>query len=117
MVSKAAIYARISDDDLGLERGVERQIEDCQRIARERGMEVVGQFVDNDRSAYLPSVVRTQYQRMMAAVGSGQFEKIIAYHPSRLWRQRRERFEAIESLRELLSNASGTNPNSSLPLS
>lgn len=49
----AAIYARISSDVEGTGAGVQRQVEDCQRLATDLGWTVTdGEYVDNDISAY-----------------------------------------------------------------
>ena len=45
---RAAIYARISEDPRGLENGVSRQPEDCEKLAADRGWAVVTRYVDND---------------------------------------------------------------------
>ena len=51
-VSAAAIYARISSDVEGSGMGVARQVEDCQRRAKELGWTVAEVYQDNDFSAY-----------------------------------------------------------------
>jgi site-specific DNA recombinase len=93
----AAIYARISEDDLGTEAGVRRQLEDGRALAASRGWTVVGEFVDNDVSAY-NGAVRAGYRDLMAAADAGRFARIITWHTSRLWRSRTERAEAIGTL-------------------
>ena len=46
--TRAAIYVRISEDPTGQRAGVERQLEDCQALARRQGWKVVDTFDDND---------------------------------------------------------------------
>ncbi|MCH6470957.1 recombinase family protein [Sinomonas terrae] len=48
----AAIYARISSDQTGEGLGVQRQLEDCRKLAAERGWIVGEEYVDNDLSAF-----------------------------------------------------------------
>lgn len=94
---RTALYARISQDDLGEGRGVARQLEDARALAESRGWEVTAEFVDNDVSAF-NGAVRDGYQQLMAAVRAKQLDRIVCYQSSRLWRSRRERAEAIEAL-------------------
>jgi DNA invertase Pin-like site-specific DNA recombinase len=94
---RAAIYARISEDPRGLENGVSRQLEDCEKLAADRGWEVVARYTDNDISA-LKGQERPGYDEMMTAVARGEFDRIISYGLSRLWRNRKERADAIEAL-------------------
>ncbi len=64
---RVALYARISEDALGLERGVTRQLEDAREMAACRGWAVVAEFNDNDLSA-LRGKRRPGYEALMAAV-------------------------------------------------
>lgn len=96
----AAIYARISNDREGLERGVERQQEDCRALAAALGCTVVGVFVDNDVSASTASrKPRPAYTAMMARAAAGEFSLILAYSNSRLTRRPLE-VEDLIRLRE-----------------
>jgi DNA invertase Pin-like site-specific DNA recombinase len=99
-VTTAAIYARISEDDLGLEKGVSRQLEDARHLAAQRGWDVVEEYQDNDISA-LNGAARQGYKSLMADAESGRFERIIAWQTSRLWRNRQERAQAITRLAQL----------------
>jgi site-specific DNA recombinase len=98
MSMRDCVYARISDDDLGTEKGVTRQLEDGRSLSAARGGHVVEEFFDNDISA-LHSGRRPGYDALMEAVGVGRIDRIIVFHTSRLWRNRRERAEGIERLR------------------
>jgi len=71
------------------------------RIAREPGWRLAfAPFVDNDVSATRGSKgkPRPQYDRLMAAVGRGEVRVIVLYMSSWLWRNRRQRAEAMELL-------------------
>jgi site-specific DNA recombinase len=93
---RAAVYLRISDDRQGLELGVDRQRDDCTGLARQRGWPAV-EFIDNDISA-TKGKRRPGYIALMAAADRGELDRIVVWHTSRLWRNRRERAEGIERL-------------------
>jgi len=82
---RAVIYTRISKDRLGTAAGVARQLEDCERLCRERGWEVVARCEDNDRSAY-GGGERPGYDQVLDLVTDGQVDVVVAWHSDRLWR-------------------------------
>src|SRR5262245_50639409 len=86
---RAGIYARISEDrhDDGL--GVERQLRDCRKLARERRLTVVEEFVDNDMSAS-NGKRRPAFERLLAEVEAGRIDAVVVWHPDRLYRRARE---------------------------
>ncbi len=45
--TRAALYARISEDMTGEAAGVDRQLHDARALAAARGWEVVAEFSDN----------------------------------------------------------------------
>lgn len=94
---RAALYARISQDEAGTEKGVQRQLEDARALAEARGWSVVGEWTDNDVSAY-SGARRDGYQALMDAAGNKQFDRIVIYMTSRLWRSRAERAQAMDIL-------------------
>ena len=83
---RAAIYARISKDKSGEEKGVDRQEADCRALAERLGWEVVGVYIDNDISAS-KGKPRPQYQAMLQAIRQGQINGLLAWHPDRLNRR------------------------------
>lgn len=83
---RAAIYARISRDAEGKGLGVERQIDDCERLAERLGWEVVARYVDNDISAY-SGRVRPQYREMVQAIEHDEIDAVLAWHSDRLHRR------------------------------
>lgn len=85
-----AIYARISEDRYGDAAGVSRQLEDQRKQAAERGAVVVGEFVDNDISAYTGKP-RPRYDELLDLVRRGDVDVVSVWHTSRLWRDRLER--------------------------
>ncbi|KAA2267006.1 recombinase family protein [Solihabitans fulvus] len=99
MAETVGIYARISEDPLGLEKGVQRQVADGLALCERRGWTVSEDlvFVDNDLSA-LKGGPRPEYDKLIDAAMSGKITRIVAFQMSRLWRNRRERVDAIEKL-------------------
>lgn len=94
---QVAIYARISEDDKLTEEGVTSQLQDGRKLAEARGWEVVAEWSDNDISA-THGAHRPGYQALMADAALGRFSRIVVFHTSRLWRNRRERAEGIDIL-------------------
>lgn len=99
---RAAIYARISDARDGDTAGVDRQVEDCQDLCDREGLQVVGIYRDNNRSAYRPGGKRPDYDRMLEAVRDGQVDVIVVYATDRLYR----RLTDLEDLTATLNRGS-----------
>src|SRR5688500_6813913 len=96
---RAAIYARISDDQRGDEAGIGRQTDDALALARRRGWLVPAEpYTDNDVSAF-KGARRDGYIALMRAVEAGEVDAIIVWQTSRLWRNRRERADGIDVLK------------------
>jgi site-specific DNA recombinase len=89
VAQRAAIYARISSDREADGLAIGRQLEDCERLAIERGWRVAERYVDQDVSAY-KSRVRPAYRRMLADLHAGSIDGVVVYHLDRLHRQPRE---------------------------
>jgi site-specific DNA recombinase len=86
VVRSAAIYARISADVEGKSLGVQRQVEDCRKLAADRGWPVGAEYVDNDVSAF-SGKPRREYARMLADLESGARDAVIVYNLDRLHRR------------------------------
>lgn len=97
---RAAIYARISRDDLGDGLGVTRQHQDCQALCLRRGWTVVGAFVDNDTSAF-SGRARPEYKRLLTEIAVGNVDVVVSWAPERLHRSPRE----LEDFLELIEAA------------
>jgi site-specific DNA recombinase len=91
----AAIYARISSDQTGQALGVQRQLEDCRKLATDRGWVVAEEYVDNDISAF-KGRERPGYSRMLADIEGGRRDAILAYHQDRLTRRPMEWEQFVE---------------------
>lgn len=98
-VITVGIYARISDDRDNDEEGVQRQLGNLTKFAEERGW-TPRVYVDNDISAKNRKR-RPDYERMMADGEAGVLDKIVVFHQSRMWRNRRERADGIERLQRM----------------
>lgn len=82
----AAVYARISADVEGKSLGVQRQLEDCRKLAADRGWEIGREYVDNDVSAY-SGKVRRGYEAMCSDLADGVRDAVIVYNLDRLHRR------------------------------
>jgi len=83
--TRAVIYCRISQDRTGAGLGVDRQREDCEKLAERNGWDVVEVYVDNDVSAF-SGKKRKDYQRMLADLAEGKATVVIVWHTDRLHR-------------------------------
>jgi len=93
----AGIYLRISDDREGRELGVERQEEDCRRLAKQLGVKIVDIYCDNDVSASTRSKKpRPDYQRLLTDTRTGRIKVVLSYTTSRLTRRMREHEDLID---------------------
>lgn len=85
-VRSAAVYARISADVEGKSLGVQRQLEDCRKLAADRGWVVGREYVDNDVSAY-SGKARAGYEAMCNDLAAGVRDAVIVYNLDRLHRR------------------------------
>jgi site-specific DNA recombinase len=93
---RTGIYVRISQDREGERWGVERQEQDCRKLAERLGWRVVDVYDDNDLSAYNQRKPRPAYRRMWADVQSGRIDAIITVHTDRLYRRMRDLVDIID---------------------
>lgn len=98
---RAVVYRRISQDQEGLEHGVERQAEDCAGLADREGCSVVKVYTDNDLGAWrtiqrrradgsweiVMTPRRPGFEEMIDAADRGEFDVILSYSNSRLTRR------------------------------
>lgn len=92
---RSAIYCRLSDDRTGEGLGIERQRADCRDLVSRRGGVVVGEYLDNSRSA-TSGRRRPEYERLLAAVDSGTLDAIVAWSLDRLVRRTADLERLIE---------------------
>lgn len=93
---RCALYCRISDDRSGEGLGIERQVADCRELVARRGGTVVGEFLDNSRSA-TSGRRRPEYERLLAAVESGTIDTVVAWSLDRLVRRTADLERLIET--------------------
>src|SRR5688572_149834 len=74
----AGAYVRISDDPLGLEKGVTRQTEDCQELADRHGWTVGKVYTENDTSAFKKRRTTTASGRSVWRVVRPEWEAMLA---------------------------------------
>jgi DNA invertase Pin-like site-specific DNA recombinase len=86
MPKNCAIYLRISQDASRDGLAVERQRQDCEALAAERGWDVVNVYSDTV-SASKRNVRRPAYDRMLAAYKAGKYSALICWDLDRLTRQ------------------------------
>lgn len=87
---RAAIYLRISLDRELDGLAIDRQREDCEKLAKHRGWTVAQTYVDQSISASDRATIRPAYQQMIADYEAGLIDAIICYDLDRLTRQPRE---------------------------
>lgn len=92
---QAAIYARISDDKTGAGLGVQRQREDCEKLAERIGADVALILTDNDVSAY-SGRKRPGYVQLLESISGGTINTVIAWHHDRLHRSPRDLEDYID---------------------
>lgn len=107
---RAAVYLRISLDREMDGLAIDRQREDCEKLAQFRGWEVVETYVDQSISASDKTKKRPGYLRMVQDYEAGLLDAIVCYDLDRLTRQPRELEDWIdraESRGLLLVTANG----------
>ncbi|MBB5785980.1 DNA invertase Pin-like site-specific DNA recombinase [Jiangella mangrovi] len=88
---------RISLDANGDGLAIDRQREDCLRIAAERGWDVIQPLFIDKVSASKPTKVRPHYDAMVAAFGRGEFDALVCWDLDRLTRQPRQLEDWIDA--------------------
>lgn len=96
MLTKVAIYLRISRDQKADGLANDRQREDCEAIADRNGWQVVETYEDT-ASASQRNVQRLSYERMRRDFDAGRFNVLICWDLDRLTRQPRQLEDWIEA--------------------
>ncbi|MFI6477391.1 recombinase family protein [Nonomuraea sp. NPDC050663] len=92
---RSGIYVRISDDREGSGLGIQRQEEDCRRLAQRLGWDVGEIYADNDISAF-SGKERPRYEQMLRDIESGRVDALITWHTDRLHRNVRELLDFLD---------------------
>ncbi len=104
--NRAAIYTRISVDRTGRQLGTHRQLEDCQKLAADHGLEVVKHYDDNNRSAF-NGKVRKDFEAMLTAALAGGFDHVIVWDDDRLHRDIWDYARMVRARLNILTVTSG----------
>lgn len=92
-VLKVGIYLRISverETEEGEKSATERQREDCERFAANRGWVIAEIFEDADLSAFNKKVTRPAFGRMLESLRAGDIRAVLVWKLDRLSRQQRD---------------------------
>lgn len=89
MPRQAGIYLRISEDRQNDGLAVERQREDCRRLAEQRGWTLVEEFVDNDISAS-GRRRRPGFDALIEAITTDKIDTVVAVSMDRITRNKRD---------------------------
>lgn len=99
------IYVRKSTDEIGKQvTSIEDQIRECQKYAKNNGLEVVGEPLIEKQSAKIAGM-RPVFARMLGDIKKGKYDSIISWHPDRLSRNMKEAGEIIDFIdRGIINN-------------
>jgi site-specific DNA recombinase len=92
----AGIYTRISLDQTGEGAGVARQLEQCEALAEQLGLDVVARLDDNDISAY-SGKRRPGFEELLRLMQSGAIKVVICWHVDRLTRSLKDLERIIDA--------------------
>lgn len=81
---RAVIYCRISMDRTGAGLGVDRQEQDCRRLAEQLQLDVVKVISDNDMSAFRGK--RKGYAELLELLDAKAIDVVVSWHSDRLHR-------------------------------
>lgn len=95
MAVRTALYARQSLDRTGEGEAVERQLEDCRKLAESRGWDVVEVLTDNDISAS-SGKPRPGYARLLELIETGAVDRVVAWSIDRLTRRLRDNVDLAD---------------------
>lgn len=93
---RAAIYARVSTEEQSMNYSVDTQLEAARGVAATRGVEIVGEYIDEGWSGTVAN--RPAFNRLMRACGSGEIDVIIVYRIDRFFRNARHLLETMDFL-------------------
>ena len=92
-----AIYARLSVDRDGKKVGIDTQLEDSRRLARDRGWDVFAEYIDRNLTAADKLVARPEYDRLVQDFKSSRFSGLVCWDLDRLTRQPRQLEDWIDA--------------------
>ena len=95
-----AVYTRMSMDIRQLGDGVERQYETCHELAAREKTAIVAEFEDNDISAYDPTKIRPDFEKVLQAIERHEFDVLYLWHTDRLYRQMADAVRLLDAARK-----------------
>lgn len=94
------MYARKSSEDESSQlRSTDDQIKDCWKIAKQLGLHVIGEPLEEKKSAKKPNE-RPIFNQMLKDIRAKKYDAILCWHPDRLCRNMLEGGEIIDMLDE-----------------
>jgi DNA invertase Pin-like site-specific DNA recombinase len=91
---RTCLYLRISTDKSGDGLGIERQREDCRKLAEQRGWTVVQEIVENNTSATIGP--RPGFEQLLQLMQGRQIDAVVVWHVDRLLRKMTDLERVIE---------------------
>ena len=92
------VYARKSTESEERQiRSLGDQIADCEQMAENRNLTMVGKPIRESESAKEPGI-RPRFRKMIDDLNGGKYDGVIAWHPDRLSRNMRDAGEIIDLL-------------------
>ena len=85
-MQRAATYCRKSNDPHRTRSSVESQAKICVKLAADNGLDIVGTFEDNDKSA-AGRVSRPDFLKLLGAIERHEVDVVIAWETERLYRR------------------------------
>lgn len=104
--NRATVYTRISFDRSGQQLGTQRQLEDCQKLAADHGLDVVAHYDDNSRSAF-NGKARPGFEAMLTAALAGEFDTVLVWDDDRLHRDIWDYARMVRARLKILTVTSG----------
>jgi DNA invertase Pin-like site-specific DNA recombinase/ACT domain-containing protein len=95
-----ALYVRKSTEDENRQvRSIDDQIKDCRKVAASLGLHIVGDPIEERKSAKKPNQ-RLLFTKMLRDIEAKKYDAILCWHPDRLCRNMLEGGEIINMLDE-----------------
>lgn len=89
-VLRPAIYARVSSEEQIDNFSIDAQLRACRNYAADNGYHVVGEYVDEGRSARTDNIAkRPQFRQMLEDASLGLFDVLLVHKLDRFSRNRR----------------------------
>ena len=94
---RAVFYARVSTQEEAQLRALPKQVEECKDKIKEKGWELVDQYVDEGKSGTTVKN-RTEYQRLLDDMGANKFDILVVKSQDRLQRNPRDWYIFVDKL-------------------